>query len=43
MNLFFGVFGVRGRFGPPMDTPISEKENAQTGRSAYSKIFEGRD
>lgn len=37
--------GCRGSMSirTPLDTPISEKENAQTGRSAYPKIFEGRD
>lgn len=42
MGYFLGCLGFE--VDPaPMDTPISEKENAQTGRSAYFKIFEGRD
>lgn len=43
LGYFLGCLGFEVDSAPPMDTPISEKENAQTGRSAYSKIFEGRD
>lgn len=39
MGYFLGYRGSRS-IRAPMDTPISEKENAQTGRSAYRKIIE---